>query len=148
MVPQVPDVVLHEEPQCDVPVTTGGTARMREAVGWSRGDHVGEMSVVRAPERDDVAKRDVGISLAAHPDILVVPVERLCRAILAEDEAPVVIARGINKMAEDVARAPLAGRRRPGGARFVDALKQLQSRVDGSMQISGDCSRRRRHAPF
>jgi hypothetical protein len=72
--------------------------------------------------------------LTRDPDVLVIAVVLRQIARLSENEAPVVVARGVNQMAEDLSRAPAAARLRPRRPCFIDPLEQLQRVADRFVQ--------------
>jgi hypothetical protein len=99
---------------------------------------VGQMPVIRRPKRDEVPEWNLRIPLPPDPVVLVVSLKNDGGRVSADHETPVVVAGGVDEVAEDLAGTPAA---LPGpfrGARFVGALKQFESVPDGGVQIGGD----------
>ena len=97
-----------------------------------------EVSIVGDPQCRDIAKRHVGVALPFHPALLVVAIEDDGAGVLRDEKSSMVVAGRIDEVAENLARAPLAGRRPRSGPRLVDVAKQIERRVDGAVQIGGD----------
>ena len=136
MVAKVPDVVFHQKAQShDIAVWTLAGAGKR--LSGRRRDDVGQVPVIRRPERDDVPKWNLGISLPSDPVILVVSLKNHGR-IPPDHETPVVVAGGVDEVAENFPGTPAVlpwPLRRPG---FVGTLKQFETVPDGGVQVGGD----------
>src|SRR5688572_6466610 len=138
MMAQVRHVVRHQEAERDRRLGAAESSAVRQDVLGRRRDHVRQVTVVRRPQRRDVAKGDFRVALTRDPRVLVVAVELEVGAVLTEDEAPVVVARRVDEMAEDLARAPCTWSRACRRLRLFDAAEHLEARVHGRVQIGGD----------
>jgi hypothetical protein len=122
----VPHIVLHQEAQSDnVAVRT--LTRVRKRLRRSDGDKVCEVSVIRAPQLDQVAKGHLRIALALYPIVLVITLEHDGRRVATDDEAPVVVARRVYEMSQNLAGAPAAFPGRLGCPSVVCVSEQIEA---------------------
>jgi len=77
------------------------------------------MPVVSAPQLDQITKRHLRITLSTNPVVLVVTLKHNRRRVLTDHEAPMVIARRIDEMTENLAGAPTPILRTLSGSCFV-----------------------------
>src|SRR5688572_33407232 len=111
---------------------------MDERLRGRRGDDVREVAVIGAPEGDDFPERNLGISLPCHPRVAVIAFEHHRSRALAGNEPPVVVARGIDEMAKDFARAPASIGWPLGRPRLIHAPEYLHAGIYGGMKVGGN----------
>jgi len=137
-VAKMDDVVLHEEPEGHLAGSVGRSAAMGEHLRRSRCDDMREVAIIGAPQPNYFPERNLGIALPCDPRVAVVAVEDDRSRALADNEAPVVIAGGIDKMAKDFPRAPASGGRPLGRARLIHAPEYFHSGINGGMKVGGN----------
>src|SRR5262249_31722469 len=94
-----------------------------------------DVEVEPRPEIDEVAPGKRGILLETHPGILIVPGEDEVVFEPAPDETRVVVDRGIDEVADDLAGRPLAGSGRRSRSRVVEREKPRHGAVDGGAKL-------------
>jgi len=140
MVTKVPHVVLHQEAQSH-DVSVRALTRVRECLRRGDGDKVCEVAVIRSPQLDQVAEGHRRVALAFYPIVLAITLEHNRRRIASDDEAPVVVARRIYEMSQNLAGAPAAFSGRLGCPGFVRVPEKIEGGTDGTVEIGGDVSR-------
>ena len=137
MVAKVPDVVFHQKAQSHyiaVRTLAGAGKRFHRR----RRDDVGQVPVIRRPERDDVPEWNLRVALPPDPVVLVVSLKNHWGRVPPDDEAPVVVAGGVDEVAENFPGTPTALPRPLRCPRFVRTLKQFEAVSYGGVQIGGD----------
>ena len=136
VVTKVRDVILHQEPKRDNAIRP--IPRLLERRRRRNGNDVSQVPVIGSPQGHNVTKRHLRVLLAGDPIILVVPLKDDRRLVAADHEPPVVVARRIHQVAEDLPGAPAAVARPLGRAGFVHVVKEVEGVADDGVQIGGD----------
>ena len=106
------------------------SARAFALVGRKGVDDARDLEVEAAPELDQLAPGSVGVATRADPVVLVVRGED---QVVLEPRAnkPLVVVRGgVDQVADQLARRPLAGRGLDGASLLVDCAKSLRGLFD------------------
>lgn len=139
MVTKMPHIVLHQEAQSD-DISVRAPTRVPESFWWCDRDEMREVTVIRAPQLDQIAERHLRIALALYPILLAIALEHDGRRVAADDEPPVVIARRVYEMSQNLAGAPAAFPARLRCSFIVGMPEENEAGADGIVEIGGDIS--------
>src|SRR4051812_24352981 len=96
---------------------------------------MGEMAVIRRPERDQIGPRHTLVLLSSDPLVLPIAFERSDVRRLQHHEAAMVVARRVDQMSQHFAGAPPVWLRPRGGPAFVDPAEGSERLVNSSVKL-------------